>query len=1046
MNSLLVLGSILCFVSLSDTRNIKMGVFLPFTGSWPAGSKMASAILIAMDKVNNDPYWLQGHNLTFVLKHSKCDAGTSLGIVVDYYTVENPKIDVYIGPGCSVGCVPGAYIAAHWNIPMISWGCAASALSDKTLYPYFVRTAGTYIGMGNLLKSILAHYNWDRIGFMSSTETVFSEIANAAKVTLEQDGKYSVPFFGSFVPAAADIVKLKSMVKSMVTKAHVFLLLCYGDVFRSLMLILSELGLLNGDYVVVSMETLYASCQAGDDRDDEACKAFEGIIDISQYIPDSQDYADFTTGVYNRMPEMNYTINAPNETNIYAAYLHDAILLYAYALNETLAEGVAITEGANLSKSMMGRQFVGVSGPVGIDEKGDRVASYSLQSFLPGMSIVRIANFFGTTGELQLLNKTVMWPGGTTKVPLGRPPCGFDNEFCQQAAKEEDPSWPYILAGSLAFVLVVLILVGFFLWQRKQAFEASLLAQTWKVKYDDIKWPKNKGKLGSRKSMQSMAGSDQGDALDDIRGQIFAVLGIYEGNSVAVKKLHKAKVALEREVMLELKEMKDINHQNVNTFIGACIDPGNICIITQYCNKGSLQDVLHNDTLKLDWMFQMSISCDIAKGMHFLQNSPVQVHGNLKSSNVLIDSRWTCKLTDHGLFLFKEGQEIDLEAGADTKYYENLWTAPEHIFNTEYPRSQPGDAYSYGIILSEIATRGLPFSMYEDLSAQAVVERVKKGETPAFRPRITKDTVGHTLYVDMMKMCWDQDPLARPKFSDCIKYLKQMNKGKDFNIMDTMITMMEKYTDHLEDIVAERTAELAAEKAKTDELLYRMLPKSVAEELKRGQPVTAETFDWATLFFSDIVGFTKLASESTPLQIVDLLNDLYTCFDEIIDMHDVYKVETIGDAYVVSSGLPNRNGIRHAGEISNMSLDLLSAMTTFKIRHVPGKQLQLRIGIHTGPVVAGVVGLKMPRYCLFGDTVNYASRMESSGLALRVHVSPECKEVLDKLGGYVLEERGFVEMKGKGSILTYFLKTRDGFDKPLPDLTMAAGMEEHSFK
>lgn len=81
------------------------------------------------------------------------------------------------------------------------------------------------------------------------------------------------------------------------------------------MLILSELGLLNGDYVVVSMETLYASCQAGDDRDDEACKAFEGIIDISQFIPDSQDYADFTTGVYNRMPEMNYTINAPNEVS-----------------------------------------------------------------------------------------------------------------------------------------------------------------------------------------------------------------------------------------------------------------------------------------------------------------------------------------------------------------------------------------------------------------------------------------------------------------------------------------------------------------------------------------------------------------------------------------------------------------------------------------------------------------------------------------------------------------------------------------------------------
>ena len=95
-------------------------------------------------------------------------------------------------------------------------------------------------------------------------------------------------------------------------------------------------------------------------------------------------------------------------------------------------------------------------------------------------------------------------------------------------------------------------------------------------------------------------------------------------------------------------------------------------------------------------------------------------------------------------------------------------------------------------------------------------------------------------------------------------------------------------------------------------------------------------------------------------------------------------METIGDAYMVVSGLPNRIGNKHAGEIAKMSLDLLSAMTNFKVRHKPDDQLQLRIGIHSGPCVAGVVGLKMPRYCLFGDTVNYASRMESSGLGKRI--------------------------------------------------------------
>ncbi|GFQ82473.1 atrial natriuretic peptide receptor 1 [Trichonephila clavata] len=187
----------------------------------------------------------------------------------------------------------------------------------------------------------------------------------------------------------------------------------------------------------------------------------------------------------------------------------------------------------------------------------------------------------------------------------------------------------------------------------------------------------------------------------------------------------------------------------------------------------------------------------------------------------------------------------------------------------------------------------------------------------------------------------------------------------------------------------------------------------VADQLKKGNKVEAESFDCVTIYFSDIVGFTTMSAQSSPLQVVDFLNDLYTCFDSIIENYDVYKVETIGDAYMVVSGLPIKNGNNHAAEIASMALHLLEAIKKFVIRHRPNDSLMLRIGLHSGAVCAGVVGQKMPRYCLFGDTVNTASRMESTGLPLRIHCSEACKQLLDKLGGYILEERGVISIKSR---------------------------------
>ncbi|EDV19209.1 uncharacterized protein TRIADDRAFT_8545, partial [Trichoplax adhaerens] len=126
-----------------------------------------------------------------------------------------------------------------------------------------------------------------------------------------------------------------------------------------------------------------------------------------------------------------------------------------------------------------------------------------------------------------------------------------------------------------------------------------------------------------------------------------------------------------------------------------------------------------------------------------------------------------------------------------------------------------------------------------------------------------------------------------------------------------------------------------------------------------------------TVYFSDIVGFTEICHTSTAMQVVEMLNYLYVQFDSRLENYQVYKVETIGDAYMVVSGLPKRlDENRHADEIANMALDLLELVGNLKIPHNPTYGLKLRAGIHSGACVAGVIGMKMPRYCLFGDTVN----------------------------------------------------------------------------
>ncbi|XP_026219406.1 guanylate cyclase soluble subunit beta-2 [Anabas testudineus] len=211
---------------------------------------------------------------------------------------------------------------------------------------------------------------------------------------------------------------------------------------------------------------------------------------------------------------------------------------------------------------------------------------------------------------------------------------------------------------------------------------------------------------------------------------------------------------------------------------------------------------------------------------------------------------------------------------------------------------------------------------------------------------------------------------------------------------------------------------LEAEKEKTETLLYAMLPRHIANQLKDGKSVQAGEFEVCTILFSDVVTFTNICAACEPIDIVHMLNLMYSKFDRLTNVHDIYKVETIGDAYMVVGGVPVPTET-HAHRVANFALGMRIAAKEVT-NPITGKSIQIRVGLHTGPVLAGVVGEKMPRYCLFGDTVNTASRMESHGVPDHIHLSGSTYREL-KDAEFNIQERGQIEVKGKGLMTTYFL-------------------------
>ncbi|XP_075054676.1 retinal guanylyl cyclase 2-like isoform X2 [Mixophyes fleayi] len=994
------------------------------------------AAQLAVRKINNDSTLELSHTLDYKILEENCETSKALVEFAGFDKLSS----AFIGPQNPGYCDAASLLGKHWNKALFSWACINHDLDNKNSFPTFARTMPTPI---KVLFYFMKYFRWAHIGVVSSNEDIWVDTAHKVASALRNQGLPIgiVTNMGNGdqgIKATLTAIKEIHDLRVIIMCMHSVLI--GGEEQATFLTKAHEMGLTDGRYVFVPYDTLLYSLPYKNnslslfDKNSKLQEAYDAVLTITMDYEEKSFYDVFAE--LKAKGEIKTRLE-PHQVSPLFGTIYDSMYLLAKAMSTAWKQGAWIS-GTNLAEYTKNLDYPGFTQMLYTDSKGNGLSNFVVLDTDGKMNQLFPTYLVEMSSHLvRFLGKTIRFPGGTP--PPADSSCWFDPDTLCIGGIE--PSIVILVFG-LVFALA-LCGVGVSYLIRHSILQIQLVKGPNKIllSLDDLTFinPKLSIKklnidnlsdtksVSDCKSLKSMARSLSTRSVGANHEN--SNVAVYEGDWVWLKKFEPGPYhELRQSTTSTLRKMKDLRNENVNPFLGFFSDCGIFAIVTEHCSRGSLEDLLRNEDVKLDWMFKSSLLLDLIKGMRYLHHRDFP-HGRLKSRNCVVDGRFVLKITDYGFNEIVENQKaprVQLPPG------ELFWTAPELLRDQNLARrgTFKGDVFSFAIILQEVVVRGPPYCM-SGLSAEEIIRKVKK-PPPLCRPTVAPDQAPLEC-IQLMKQCWSELSERRPTFDEIFDQFKTINKGKKTNIIDSMLRMLEQYSSNLEDLIRERTEELEIEKQKTEKLLSQMLPPSVAEALKTGATVEPEYFDKVTIYFSDIVGFTTISALSEPIEVVDLLNDLYTLFDAVLGNHDVYKVETIGDAYMVASGLPKRNGNKHAAEIANMSLDILSSVGTFQMRHMPDVPVRIRIGLHSGPCVAGVVGLTMPRYCLFGDTVNTASRMESTGLPYRIHVNQSTVATLRTLKeNYKIELRGKTELKGKGIEETFWLVGRDGFTKPLP--------------
>ncbi|KAL3940226.1 MAG: hypothetical protein SGBAC_005186 [Bacillariaceae sp.] len=422
-------------------------------------------------------------------------------------------------------------------------------------------------------------------------------------------------------------------------------------------------------------------------------------------------------------------------------------------------------------------------------------------------------------------------------------------------------------------------------------------------------------------------------------------------------------------------------------------------LVMEYMDYGSLHDLLKNDTMSINEEIILPILRDISQGVRFLHSAdPPVIHGDLKAANILVDRYYRAKVADFGL-----SQKKQLR-GTGTPY----WMAPELLRN-ETSQTAASDVFSFGVVLVEVFSRKDP---YEGEDAEVVLKKVADKSSQK-RPLVPETCPSQIQ--SMIADCLVDKAACRPDFEEIDTRLKRI----DTSAAAALTSVENNNTANQADFGAG---------------LFDRFPKHIAKALQEGRQIEPEHRDCVTIFFCDIADSDNNGSKLSSRKVVDLLDRLHSKFDALAEDHDVFKVETIGDSYMVVANLVKDQRNFHVKRIADFSIAAIAAAKTTLIDVDDESKglVSIQCGFHSGPVVADVVGTKSPRYCLLGDTVNTASLMETKSSANRIHCSAKASKLLkQQYPSMKILSRGMIPIKGKGVMDTYWVDESNELCTPI---------------